>query len=146
MPASTAPAAKQAILTLLAARPALASVDRTWGSPTETDDITAEMIFLGDVELTGEFRALGGQRRDEDYTITISVAVHQYGDDEQSTEERAWDLLDEISGALATDPYLGGLLYEAAAIRSARQTNTPAPNQWGALITAQIGCAARFTP
>lgn len=146
MPASTAPAAKQAILTLLAARGALASVTRTWGGPTETDDMTAEMIFLGDVELTGEFRALGGQRRDEDYTITLHIVVQQYGDNEQSTEERAWTLLNEVSSALVSDRYLGGLLYEAAAITEARQSNTPAPNQWGAHITAQIGCSARFTP
>lgn len=147
MPASTAPAAKAAILALLAARPALASVDRRWGGPTEEEDVSEEMIWLGDVVQEGFWRVLGGGYRHERYTIGLAVAVRKYGDDEQATELRAWVLLDEVAAALNTDPWLGGLLErEPVAIESARQQNMLAgTQQWGALIVGQIRCEARFT-
>lgn len=150
MPATTAPTAKARILTALAARPALASVQRTWGSPVEDEDTAGEMIFLGRVRGAGEWRTLGAGKRHESYTVELRVVVLQYGDDEQATEERAFALLDEVSAALAANWFLaaGGtqLLYKPAAIESWEQANTPTPDQWGAQIIAQVRCEAMFTP
>lgn len=150
MAATTAPAAKAAILAALATRSALADIPRTWGGPTENEDLAEEMIWLGRTVGTGEWRTLGAGNRHESYTIALHVLVLKYGDDEQATEERAFDLLDEVSAALYADKFLanGGsqLLYTPAAIESWEQTNTPTPEQWGAQIVAQIRCEAMFTP
>jgi hypothetical protein len=146
MAATTAPQAKAAILAALATRPALSGVKRTWGGPTDETDVVAEMIYLGRVEIAGEWRTLGAGVRHESFTVGISVVVSQYGDDEQSTEERAFDLLDEVSAALTADRFLGGLLYQPAALEAITQENFPAPEQWGARISATIRCEAMFTP
>ena len=150
MAASTAPAAKAAILAALAARPALANVQRTWGGPTEEADVRYEMIHLGPARGAGEWRTLGAGKRHESYTIEVRVIVMKHGDDERATEERAFALLDEVSSALTADRFLanGGadLLYTPAAIESWEQTNTPMPEQWGAQIVAQVRCEAMFTP
>jgi hypothetical protein len=150
VPASTAPLAKTAILAALAARVALADVTRTWGGPTENEDLTEEMIHLGRVRGTGMWKTLGAGKRHESYTVELRVVVLKYGDDEQATEERAFALLDEVSAALNADKFLanGGsqLLYTPAAIESWEQMNTPTPEQWGAQIVAQIRCEAMFTP
>lgn len=147
MASSTAPEAKARIIALLQARPGLAGVQVTWGSPTEDEDIRREMIYLGATEIDGEWRTLGGQWRHESYSIALTVHVAQYGDNEQATEERAFALLDEVSGALASDSWLGGLLEGApAALERITQTNTPGPQQWAAQVSAQVRCEARFTP
>lgn len=150
MAASTAPAAKAAILAAITARPALSTVATRWGGPTENEDLAEEMIYLGPARGTGEWRTLGAGNRHESYTVELRVVVLKYGDDEQVTEERAFDLLDEVSAALNADKFLanGGtqLLYTPAAIESWEQTNTPTPEQWSAQIVAQIRCEAMFTP
>lgn len=150
MPATTAPSAKAAILAAIAGRAALSTVQQTWGSPTENEDMAEEMIFLGPVRGTGEWRTLGAGNRHESYTVELRVVVLKYGDDEQATEERAFALLDEVSAALYADKFLanGGtnLLYTPAAVESWEQTNTPMTEQWGAQIIAQIRCEAMFIP
>lgn len=147
MPATTAPAAKAAILTLLQARPALASpVKVTWGGPTENEDTAEEHVHMGRVVGAGEWRTLGAGRRHESYTIELRVTVLKYGDDEQAVEDRSFDLLDEVSAALTTDPYLSGLLYEPAAIEAWEQSNVPMTDQWYSVVVAQIRCNAQFTP
>jgi hypothetical protein len=150
MAATTAPVAKARILTALAARGALANVTRSWGGPTESEDLKAEMIHLGKTVGAGEWRTLGAGTRHESYTVALHVVVLQWGDDEQATETRAFALLDEVSAALTADKFLaaGGtqLLYTPAAIESWEHTNVPMPKQWGAQIVAQIRCQAMFTP
>lgn len=150
MPATTAPAAKSAILAAIAARPALTAITPTWGGPTEADDLAEEMIHLGRTIGEGEWRTLGAPNRHESYLIAVHIIVLKYGDDEQATEERAFELLDEVSAALYADKFLANgatnLLYTPAAIESWEQTNTPTPEQWGAQIVAQVRCEAMFTP
>lgn len=150
MPATTAPTAKTRILIALAARAALANVQRSWGGPTENDDVKGELIHLGKTTGTGEWRTLGAGNRHESYTVALHVLVIQHGDDEQAAEQRAFELLAEVSAALHADKFLaaGGpqLLYTPAAIESWEQTNVPMPKQWGAQIVAQIRCEAMFIP
>jgi hypothetical protein len=146
VPATTAPSAKAAILAAIAARPALSGVTATWGGPTESEDVHEEMIYLGKVVGTGEWRTLGAGIRHESYTVALHVLVLRYGDDEQATEDRAFVLLNEVSAALYADKFLGGLLYTPAAIESWEQDNDPMPKQWAARINAQIRCEAMFVP
>lgn len=148
MPASTAPEAKARILELLAARPALAGVRLSWEAPAETTDFNVKnLIWLGDVQHTGQWQCLGPLTRDESYTIQLTVLAIKLGDDARSTEERAWDLLDEVAAAIHNDFHLNGLLRLPAAIESATQSNGLVGTQsTGCQIVSQIRCDARIQP
>lgn len=116
MSASSAPAAKAGLLTLLAARAALNGVQQSWAHPGK--NIESETIFLGRVRSTETAAALGRQRRDEDYNIDVIVTVHQAGDDAQTVEERAWTLAGEVEQAVRADPTLNGAVNVRAVINS----------------------------
>lgn len=145
MPASTAPAAKAALKALFAARPGLSTVSVMWEVPTREEQVRNEMLFFGNVTVDGSWQVMGGLRRDEEYSVALTLQVRREGDDPQATEERAWTLLDEVAAAIASDKYLGGLLHQAAALTSISQENVATPEDWWAVITAQIACAARFS-
>jgi hypothetical protein len=100
---SAIPAAKAAILTILEARPAMAGVTLAWAAPTKDEDYTETMVFLGDVERASDWAELGTGRRKEDFSVGLTVFVEMWGDDPQSTEERAYELLDEVEDALRDD-------------------------------------------
>ena len=142
--AHPAPRAKAAILTQLQARPSLSAVRISWGGPTEEEDITEDMIWLGDIEIPeDDWSELGAQRRRMTFNVGFSIAVRRYGDDEQTTEQQAWDYYDEFVAALRTDYTLGGTVQQFAAV-PARQINQPAgPQQWGSLISGQVVCTSR---
>lgn len=149
MAASTAPEAKRRILTLINARAGLTGVQVSWNAPTESEDLprSGELIYLGDVKLEGEWRTLGGGRRDENYTIGLTVWVQQDGDNMQATEERSWLILDEVSAALTSDRSLAGLLHNAIEILTATQrVGVASADKTGSRIDAQIRCRARFAP
>mgnify|MGYP000468076575 CR=1 FL=1 len=149
MAASTAPEAKRRVLVLLRARAALAGVDIGWSAPTEAEDLPrgGEMVYLGDVTQTGEWRVLGAGRRDEEYTVGLTVWVQQDGDDMQATEERSWLILDEVSGAIYTDPTLSNLLLQSMEILSASQrVGVASADATGSRIDAVLRCNARFIP
>jgi hypothetical protein len=113
MAASVAPAAKQAILTLLTARPALNLVAITWAAPTEAEDLQDELIFFdGPVVRLPEWRVLGGPSPplDETYTLTLKVRNRVYDDDANAAETRTWALVAEIEQAVRGDLRLGGLI------------------------------------
>lgn len=141
--ASTIPACKAAVLTILAARAALADVTRTWAGPTKDEDFVEEMIFLGVTEDTSEFLAYGGPR-EETYSLAITVWVEQWGDNPQETEERAHALWDEVEDALRDDLMLPGGSLRTVGIaqfnRASRRTSTgPATSEkWGSSVEARV--------
>lgn len=111
MTASTVPAAKQAILDLLVAVPALNEVAITWGEPTEQEDLQAEMMFFdGPVIRQPEWRYLGGDYLDETYTLTLRIENYLPGDDRAAAEARTWELINEVEQVLRANDTLGGLL------------------------------------
>jgi hypothetical protein len=103
---TTIPACKAAVLTLLAARPALTGVVLSWSGPTKDDDYVDELIFLGDTEDTSQWAA-GGGIREENYALDVTVWVKLWGDDPQATEQRAHVLWDEVEDALRDDVMAG---------------------------------------
>jgi hypothetical protein len=141
--ASTIPACKAAVLTVLAARPALTSVTRTWAGPTKDEDFVEEMIFLGVTEDTSEFVAFSGPR-EETYTLQITVWVELWGDDPQAAEERAHVLWDEVEDALRDDLMNQSGSLRAAGVsqfnRASRRTSTgpSTTEKWGASIEAAV--------
>jgi hypothetical protein len=149
MAASTAPAAKSRLLVLFAAQAGLAGVSKDWSAPSEGEDLpkSGEMLYFGDVSLTGSWRLLGAAKRDEDYTLALTIWVQQDGDDMRATEERSWAILDLVSAAIQTDRTLQDLLMSPAEIASATQrVGVAGADKTGSRIDALIRCVARFTP
>lgn len=142
--AHPAPLAKAAILMLLAARPTLTTVDRRWFAPTEEEDISDNMIWLGDTNIpSDDWSELGAQRRRMTFQIEMTAAVRRYGDDPQETEQAVWALFDEIVAAIRTDPTLGGAVQQFNAVPGKQQLFAAGPQQWEAMITAQVVCVSR---
>jgi hypothetical protein len=136
--ASTVPATKAAIRAAIQARPAItaAGIPVLWGAPTADRDWAGatEAIWLGDATQTEEWPGLGA-RRDEDYTIQIGIRVTGYGaDQEQATEERAWELRDEIAAGVATvrPTHMPG------EIEATTQRNVPSDDGWWTDLTLTV--------
>lgn len=151
MTASTAPAAKQAMLTVWAATAGLNGVTVTWDGPTKDEDYQAEMVWLGDVDGSDDWHNLAGARR-EDYTVGVSVYVEQWGDDPKTLEQRVWAIWNAATDALRTD-----LRSQPSTLRTAgvlqfngmtyRQRTGPAsPEKWGAFLDATVSFEAINRP
>jgi hypothetical protein len=150
--AASAPAAKQAMLTIWAATPALTGVTVTWDGPTKDEDYQPEMMWVGNVEGTEDWSQLGAGRRQETYSVAVSVYVEYFGDDPKTVEQRAWTLWGAATDALRTD-----LRSQSSTLRTAggvlqfngisfRQRTEPAtPDKWGAFVDGSITFTARNT-
>ena len=153
--ASTVPALKAALVSILTARPALTGVAVSWAGPTRDEDFAAsangEMIFLGETNTTDAWQDISPQlRRQENYRLTVTVWVEQWGDDPQTVEERMFALWDEVKDTLRDDMKPGGAgLLRAAGVFdygeiTFRQITGPAtPDKWGARLDGQINFRAR---
>jgi hypothetical protein len=139
---STVPLAKSALFGLMQtwAWPGDQPVIR-WGAPTEGEDFPAggQLIYLGDAEIDDESITLGDTRRDEAYDLPIVVNVVMFGDDEQATELRAWELYSSLVSLLNQNRDLGGSISRFTT-RTVTPTNFPVPGQWLARITVKQGC------
>ena len=143
MPASTVPAAKASLKALLEAWPWPGEdpVIR-WGYPSEGEDLPAGMEFIcfGDTDVNEREQSLGGQASKEYYNLRIIVDVRQWGDDEQATEARAWELYGQVTDLLDANRTLSGVLV-ALQNRTSRQVNVVAsPSQWRSQILIEQEC------
>jgi hypothetical protein len=142
--AATAPAAKQAILTIFAAAAGLTGVTLSWDQPTKDSDWTGEMIWLGDVNGTEDWETLGAQRRQETYTVGVGVYVEQWGDDPQTVETRLWTVWNAATEALRNDLRSQPSTLRTAGVRqydtiTFRQRTGPAtPEKWGAFLDGSV--------
>jgi hypothetical protein len=109
--ASTVPAAKAALLTMIRAIPDLNAASISWAGPTETEDLVDEMIFFEGTGRLPEWRVLATPPPlDETYTLTLKIRNRSYDDDAQSAEQRTWAIVALIETAIRADLRLGGLL------------------------------------
>ncbi len=111
-----------------------------WGSPTQDEDITLDAIYFGGVEITDDFRVLGATRTDEQYNLTIVVDVRRYGDDEQATEQRAWQLHDEVLTMLRANMTLSGAINRITGFRVRQANPVPSTQQWRSQIVIEAAC------
>jgi hypothetical protein len=147
MAASTAPAAKQAILNLLIARPALNTVAIMWGEPTENEDLQAEMIFFdGPVVRQPDWREIGGPSSPlwEQCTLTLQVRNFAPGDDRATAEQRCWALIDEIEQAVRADLRLGGILRVPVEFGEQEIRALPESDGFSAAGFVPLVCTARI--
>lgn len=106
MAVPTVPAAKDALLAALLARPGLADVQVSWAHPG-ADLIKREAVYFGDTEYETSAKSLGNRERHEEYTIEVVVSVHQSGNDPRGVEIRCWEILNEIEDELRANDDLG---------------------------------------
>lgn len=139
----TVPDAKTALLALLTAVtwPGPAPEVR-YGQPTEGEDqpFGGEVVFLGETRGASEPPGLGS-RRDETYTLRFVIDVRREGDDEQTTENRAWDLLEAAENAIWADITISGSVQRVTRVET-NQVNVPEPQAWRTQIVADVAAVA----
>lgn len=154
MQTSRVPAAVDALLTILRARPALAEVAIVDG-PTAVNLTNRRRIHIGwapggeqSVELQQEFNGAGARTRDEVFSISC-YAESRGGDKDMSFRRSdAFDLVGEVETALRatasnpTAPDLGGVVLWAELTTGNVQQNISE----GALVGVQftVSCRARI--
>ena len=106
MSASSAPAAKASLLTILAADAGMNGVQLEYAHPGAA--IQQEAVYFEQTRLTETAGALGQQRRDEEYELDLVVSVAYDGDDPQACEERAWALVAIVENVLRPPTGPGG--------------------------------------
>lgn len=101
--ASTVPAAKAAILTLLQSSTVLGAaadpVQVAWAHPGAS--IAQESVYMGGVQLD-QAPHTSGQRIRESYLVEIIVDVALDGDDPQAAETRMWALVAGVEACFDT--------------------------------------------
>lgn len=91
MAASTAPAVKVALLTLLRADAGLSNVQVEYAHPGTMS--APEVLFFGRTIGTEAPDSMGQRRQREIYDIEVVIGAKVDGDDAQTTEERCWALV-----------------------------------------------------
>jgi hypothetical protein len=144
MAASTVPAAKAAILTMIRAIPDLNAASISWAGPTETEDLVDEMVFF---EGNRPAARVAGPRdpsaagRDV-HAHAEAVRNRSYDDDAQSAEQRTWAIVALIETAIRSDLRLGGLL-RGLEFDEQEITTVPLGDGWYGEATVPIICTAR---
>lgn len=145
---STVPALKAALYDALAARPALAGVQITYGAPLP--DPKREFVWLQDVEGEQEASALGHLLRREAMTMTVIVNVMREDRNQQAATERAFAIAAEIEALLRENPALTGYYTGAGQILAAQVTGPLTLEEQAndqrraAQLTVSVGWQARL--
>ena len=144
MAVSTIPAAKDALYDLIVADASVVAakvqVSYGWPSPHQA----RELIWIGDVEGEQNAAALGKQRREETYKMTLKVDVLREGNDQKSASERAFVIAGWIENILRNDATLGGVVRTAeieGPLELKENATDKARNSGG---TLSIYCTARI--
>lgn len=122
MGASAAPttlfAFKRAVIDALAALPALAGVQCSYGDPLAAAEL--ECIFFGsDVDADSELAGMraGKKIRNETYTVPLNVAVMAEGEGEfEAAEARLAELWDAVTDFLTTNPAAGTTVVQSVEV------------------------------
>jgi hypothetical protein len=104
---STVPTVRAALVTALAARPALTGVQVAHSHPGAAVEV--ESVYLGRARGSDNVPVMraGRKRRQESYTVDVFFDVVGDGPTGQDASERAWTLFGELEDLLADDPSLG---------------------------------------
>lgn len=145
MSASTAPAVKAALVTLLAADPTIVADEVQVEYAEPGSGLRQEAIWFDRTVLREEAAAFGYQRRNEDYTLELVVFVAQDGDEAQLCEERAWELVAIVENTLRGNPTAGGAVNLSVQFIGAEMQPGFAPKgaQRVAIATCELQCKSR---
>jgi hypothetical protein len=138
---STVPAFKSALLAKLNARTNLKNVQVTYGPPLPP---SREWIWLGDVAGEQQTAALGNQRREETYDLSVIIGITREGVDQQATTERAFALMAELENELRSDATVGGVVRTAEVQGQFRLDELASDTARGAHLAITVQCTARI--
>jgi hypothetical protein len=131
-----APQAEANLIAALTAAPAFAGVGIA-ASPMTDADQQAENLYLVDTSFSEDWRGINC--RDDDFTITLVILIRKI-QSQAVTKQRAWTLALAVGAVLDTDPFLGGVLNEAAWVGSGNVKVYPAgpDGAWEAEARLQV--------
>ena len=112
-----------------------------YGQPTEGEDAPfgGEAVLLGESRIRSPLTRMGSGMRDEAFSLRFVVDVRHDGDDEQTTEARAWALYDAAVAAVIANPTISGTVNRIAEDGiSAAQVNVPEPQAWRTQIVVDV--------
>jgi hypothetical protein len=145
---STIGAARARIFELIDSHPGLTDVQRTFGLPTDNED--RQVVALAGVADSDESHAqLGGNRREETYTVTVAIKVHDPAaagsEGRGAVDARGFALADTVRDAIASDRTLSGTVRLAVPVAT-RSDGVQNAEGGGAVIFTfvDINCAARI--
>lgn len=144
----SAPTVRAALVTAMAARPALTGVlvTRIWQGDAEEQ----ERIYLGNTSATYEYATLraGRRTREEDYTIQVIIEVDDPEEWGPASEDRAFVLAADVESMLSDDPGVGltaSMPTLRAHVRDLEQTSGAIePSGVGTRITLTIQVNSRL--
>lgn len=117
----------------------------TWGEPTENTDRRMSAVYqlVADVDEI-PYPGLGSVGNDEEYALRVVCDVRQWGDNEQATEERCWQLVNEVLTLVRGDYTLGGSVNPGIqGYDVTPQTDPTTPKQWRARVMVTINIVGR---
>lgn len=153
---STIPAAKTALLALLQADVGLTGVLVARGVPAKLPVETERVYIDNAVDIVRDWNMIGRLRLDESYTIRIPIEVFEYDANsdpvnQQTAEDRMWEIAAVVELAIKADPTLGGTLNgntdHGAGMTPGGiedQNSYAAPDGWVSHAVLRIDCAARI--
>lgn len=144
MAVSTIPALKDALYDLIVADASVVAdnVQVSYGFPGPNP--RRELIWLADVNGEQNAAALGRQRREETYTLTIYVDVLREGTDQKTCTERAFTVAGWIENILRADASVGGVVRTAEIEGPLRLEELAGDTARNARVTLSVYCTARI--
>lgn len=139
------PSAKTALKAILAARGAWAAVDIRDGQWTEAEDVTRDAFWFDYTEIPRDgWNSIGGQTRRIEFQLRFTIAILREGDDERTTEDAMWTLVEDLMAAVKVNPTFTQTIQQANDVNG-RQTNAPyAPGLWQSTFVGSIACQSLF--
>lgn len=138
------PQAKTALKAILAARPAWAAVDIRDGQWTESEDITRDTFWFDQTEIPRDgWASLGAQRRRVEFRLGFTIAVLREGDDERTTEDAIWVLVEDLMAAIKADYSLSATIQQANDVAGTQRNAPYAPGLWQSTFTGSIACTSK---
>lgn len=123
---------------------ALHNVRISYGAPLPGD--AREFVWLGDADGDQQWAAIGHQRREEDYQVTVTIFAAKEGTDQQATTERAFAMAAAIETQLRSDPTVAGAVRVCGfggQIKLEERASQDGKRR-GALLDVTLTCKARI--
>lgn len=138
------PQAKTALKAILAARGAWAAVDIRDGQWTEAEDVTRDAFWFDNTEIPRDgWASIGAQKRRVEFQLRFTIAILREGDDERTTEDALWALVEDLMAAVKANYTLSDTIHKADDV-SGRQTNAPySPGLWQSTFSGYIACLSK---
>src|SRR4051812_48774219 len=102
------PSSKTALKAILAARGAWAAVDIRDSQPTEREDVKRDAFWFDPTEIPEDAWSAGAKTRQVTFRLGFTIAVIREGDNERTTEDLVWTLVEDLLSAVKADPTLTG--------------------------------------